>query len=140
MGKHSLSKPSNVSASQIHDSEIANALEPVFAKVLNEQSWFEKRKNTLAAVAQSVLQISNFALFAGGVLPLWATISIGIVVFVAEIIVHATTRGPVTPSGVDRIKDAMDQVTQEVPGVLVEVQKNFGFSNPPMFDMSRYNR
>ena len=113
MGKNSLQ------VSDIHDSEIAEALDPVLGKVLQEQSWWMRRKNTLAAIAQFVLQFANVSLLVGGVLPLWGTITIGVLIFLAEVVVHAATRGPVTPSGADRILETARAVEQGAPGVPV---------------------
>ena len=113
MGKH------NLHVSDIHDSEIAEALDPILGKVLQEQSWWMHRKNTLAAIAQFVLQFANVALLLGGVLPLWATIAIGVLIFLAEVVVHAATKGPVTNSGAERILETAAAVERGAPGVPV---------------------
>ena len=113
MGKHSLQ------VSDIHDSEIAEALDPVLGKVLQEQPWWMERKNTLAAIAQFVLQFANVALLLGGVLPLWATVVIGVLIFIAEVVVHAATKGPVTKSGAERILETASAIQRGAPGVPV---------------------
>ena len=113
MGKHSLQ------VSDIHDSEIAEALDPVLGKVLQEQPWWMERKNTLAAIAQFVLQFANVALLLGGVLPLWVTVVIGVLIFIAEVVVHAATKGPVTKSGAERILETARAIQRGAPGVPV---------------------
>ena len=113
MGKH------NLHVSDIHDSAVAEALDPVLGKVLQEQSWWMKRKNTLAAVAQFILQFANVSLLVGGVLPLWGTIAIGVLIFLAEVVVHAATNGPVTESGAERIMETALAIERGAPGVPV---------------------
>lgn len=113
MGKH------NLHVSDIHDSAVAESLEPVLGKVLQEQSWWMRRKNTLAAIAQFVLQFANISLLVGGVLPLWVTIVIGVLIFLAEVVVHAATKGPVTNSGAERILETARAIEQGAPGVPV---------------------
>ena len=113
MGKH------NLQVSDIHDSAVAEALDPVLGKVLQEQSWWMERKNTLAAIAQFVLQFTNVSLLLGGVLPLWATVVIGVLIFLAEVVVHAATKGPVTKSGAERILETARAIERGAPGVPV---------------------
>lgn len=113
MGKNSLH------VSDIHDSEIAEALDPVLGKVLQEQPWWMERKNTLAAIAQFALQFANVALLLGGVLPIWATVVIGVLIFLAEVVVHAATNGPVTKSGAERILETARAIERGAPGVPV---------------------
>lgn len=83
----------------VSNSKIANELEPVLNQVLQSQSWFEKRKNTLFAVANGIIQIANLLAFATFAVPWQVTVAIGVLVFLAEAVLHGRTRGPVTPSG-----------------------------------------
>ena len=92
-----------ISVGTITDNELVNKLQEAAGNAIAEQSWFQRRKNTLAAVAQGVLQFANAALFLTGILPLPVTIAIAIVIIAAEVVVHATSRTPVTPAVVEKI-------------------------------------
>lgn len=110
MGKHTY-KPQDFSTHPV-----ANALEEALSDVLNKQSWFQERKNTLFAIAQMILQLGNVALFAVGTLPWYYALAIGIVISLAEAVTHSRTKGPVTPSGARAVADTYKKViTQHLP-------------------------
>lgn len=95
----------SISVGTITDNELVNRLQEAAGNAIAEQSWFKRRQNTLAAVAQGVLQFTNAALFLAGFLPLPVTIAIAIVIIAAEIVVHAISRTPVTPAVVEKIAE-----------------------------------
>ena len=103
-----------ISVGTITDNELVNKLQEAAGNAIAEQSWFQRRKNTLAAVAQGILQFANAALFLAGILPLPVTIAIAIVIIAAEVVVHATSRTPVTPAVVEKIaQKAVEQDAYE---------------------------
>ena len=82
----------------ISDHPLANALEPVLNEVLENQTWFQRRKNTIFAVAQGVVQVANLSFFIVGDLPWQVALAIGLVAFLAEAVLHSRTKGPLTVS------------------------------------------
>ena len=68
------------------------------SNALQDQSWFMRRKDTLAAVAGTVIQLVNVAAAYTTSMPDWANILIAAVVGVCQVVVHATMPGPITPS------------------------------------------
>lgn len=93
MGKHS-----TLTARQISDNELVNKIEDAASNVLAKQPWWERRKNSLAAVANIILQAANLILFAVTDLPVAVTIGIAAAISLAEVVVHASTKAPVTPA------------------------------------------
>ena len=97
---------SSVTVTQITDNVLVNRIEEAAATALAQQSWWARRKNTLAAIAQIILQAANLALFALGDVPLTVTVVIAVVISLAEVIVHAASKAPVTPASAARIAEA----------------------------------
>lgn len=83
-----------------------NDLQVAVINALNEQPWYARRKDTLAAVSASVLYlidalaVQNTELTAGG------GIALATLVFIAQTAVHAATPGAITPSMADRLEAA----------------------------------
>lgn len=103
---------------EITDDPLVNKIQEAGARVLVEQSWWAEKKNSVAAVAQLILQLANFTIGLTVGLPWWAIVLIALVIGVAEVIVHATTKGPVTKSGVEKIRVKAEQAqAAEVPTV-----------------------
>lgn len=102
---------SQLTAKQIYDNDLINRGQKAVSNVLAEQSWFEEKKNTLAAVSQGVIQLANVGLFAAGITSVPLLIAVAAIVIVAEIIFHAATRGPVTPSGAEKIVNRLTSDT-----------------------------
>lgn len=74
----------------------------------------EKRRNSLAGGANLILQLANILAFVSFEIPLWATIIIALVIGVAEIVVHAFSKTPVTEGVVEQVTEAAKQrVIQE---------------------------
>lgn len=74
------------------------------------QPWWERRKNTIIAVAGLVLQVAQVvAVYAAGG-PEWASVALAGVIGVCEALVHATAKGAVTPSMGERLGDVADQI------------------------------
>lgn len=74
------------------------------ANAIDEQSWFVRRKDTIAAVAGTILQILNLAAFATTNMPEWANLVIAVLVGVCQVFVHAATKGAITPSMAGRLE------------------------------------
>lgn len=88
----------------------------VVREALTRQSWFIRRKDTLAAVAGFVLQLANLLAVATQGLPTWAGAVIGTVIMGAQVVLHAATPGAVTPSMESRLAFLADRgATVEEP-------------------------
>lgn len=95
-----------LSVKTITDNDLVNRIQDAAGDAIAGQSWFKRRKNTIAAVAQGVLQFANAGLFLAGVLPLPVTIIIAVLIILAEVVVHAATKAPVTPAAAREIERA----------------------------------
>lgn len=73
------------------------------AEAIAESEGFQRRRNSLAGGAALVLQLANLLVFVNADIPLWGTIVIAVVIGLAEVIVHATSKTPVTPHVVDTL-------------------------------------
>lgn len=83
-----------------------SVIEVAVARALAEQPWFARRKDTLAAVAGTVLQLANVAAAYTTQMPEWANVLIAVLIGAAQVVVHATTPGAITPSQAQRLEVA----------------------------------
>lgn len=84
------------------DTKILDAVSSALAK----QSWFLYRKDSITAVAGTILQIANFKNI-DSYTDTWVGIAIAIVIGIAQVIVHAGTKGAITPSMAGRLQAAL---------------------------------
>lgn len=106
-----------VSVKQISDNDLVNKIEEATGNALAEQPWFVRRKNTLTAIAQFILQAANVALFALGDVHVGVTIAVAVILSLAEIVVHAATKAPVTPAAAGKITKAAERVRPTIAEV-----------------------
>lgn len=82
--------------------DIQNAV----SNALRGQSWFVRRKDTIAAVAGTIVQVLNLMVFMTAGAPEWVNALIAITVGIAQTLVHAATPGAITPSMEKRLEKA----------------------------------
>ncbi|MGP6175449.1 hypothetical protein [Corynebacterium sp. A21] len=102
----------HISVADLLDNPIADAVQEAGVAAIHDQGWFARRKNSLTAAAQVVLQILNLLIFTMGDVHWGITLGVAIVIGVAEVIVHASSRGPVTPSGIAAIQLKAAQISR----------------------------
>lgn len=76
------------------------------SEALARQPWYAERKNTLAGAANGILQMLNVVALIATDMPEWVNLIILGVGFIAEILVHAGTKGSITPSMAERLEEA----------------------------------
>lgn len=108
MGKHEFNA---AKARDILDSDLVRMVEQIAASAAVSTPESRKRVNSGAAAANAVLQVGAVLLGMAQDWPLWAIIAIMAVLFVAEVIVQAATKTPVTTNVVNEItREAVRQV------------------------------
>ena len=85
---------------------MASVFNTAVEQALANQSWFMRRKDTLVAIAGTILQIANLGALYASNGPEWVNILIALVIGAAQIVVHAGTKGAITPSMVRRLEQA----------------------------------
>ncbi|WP_426716412.1 hypothetical protein ACEN19_00045 [Corynebacterium auriscanis] len=85
---------------------MASVFNSAVEQALANQSWFMRRKDTLVAIAGTILQIANLGALYASNGPEWVNILIALVIGAAQIVVHAGTKGAITPSMVRRLEQA----------------------------------
>lgn len=85
---------------------MASVFQSAVAEALNEQPWYQRRKDTLTAVAGTVLQVLNLLVLYSGEWPAWANAIIAAVIGVCQILVHSRTKGAITPSMAKRLEES----------------------------------
>lgn len=92
---------------------------------LQTQPWWARRKDTIAAIAGTILQILNVAFVAfAPAWPSWAAGILALAIGAVQIIVHAATKGAITPSMGRRLSeaaettDAPERLADQVAGIL----------------------
>lgn len=83
---------------------MASVFQDAVATALANQSWFARRKDSLTATAGTFLQVANLATAYMTGAPHWVSILVAVVVGVAQIVVHAGTKGAITPSMATRLE------------------------------------
>lgn len=84
---------------------MASIFQSAVAEALNEQPWYQRRKDTLTAVAGTILQVANLLVLYTGELPAWVNALIAGVIGICQILVHSRTKGAITPSMAKRLED-----------------------------------
>ena len=82
-----------------------NDIQIAVEKALAEQPWYVQRKDTIAAVAASLLYFLDAAAIQGTDLPAWGGAAFAVFVFIAQIFVHGGTKGAITPSMGERLSE-----------------------------------
>lgn len=84
---------------------MASVFQSAVAEALNEQPWYQRRKDTLTAVAGTALQALNLLILYSGEWPAWLNAVILGVIGICQILVHSRTQGAITPSMAKRLED-----------------------------------
>lgn len=82
-----------------------NDIQIAVKNALAEQPWYVKRKDTLAAVAASLLYFADALAVNQAELPTWGGVAFAVFVFVCQIFTHAATPGAITPSMGKRLSE-----------------------------------
>ena len=85
---------------------MASIFQDSVAQALANQPWYIRRKDTLTAVAGTVLQAMNLLVLVAGESNEWVNIAIAVTIGIAQIIIHAGTKGAITPSMAERLEQA----------------------------------
>ena len=96
---------------------MASVFQNSVAEALAEQSWWARRKDTLTATAGTILQVANLLLLVSGGWPAWVNAVIAGVIGVAQIVIHAGTKGAITPSMAARLERAGERAHLDRPSV-----------------------
>ena len=85
---------------------MSNEIQTSVSNALRNQSWFIRRKDTIAAVAGTIVQVLNLLVFVTAGAPEWVNAVIAVSVGIAQTLVHAATPGAITPSMKQRLEQA----------------------------------
>ena len=96
---------------------MASVFQKSVAEALAEQSWWARRKDTLTAIAGTILQVANLLMLVSGGWPAWVNAVIAGVIGLAQIVVHAGTKGAITPSMAMRLERAGERAHLDRPSV-----------------------
>lgn len=96
---------------------MASVFQNSVAEALAEQSWWMRRKDTLTAIAGTILQVANLLLLVSGEWPAWINAIIAAVIGAAQIVIHAGTKGAITPSMAARLEQAGERAHLDRPSV-----------------------
>lgn len=91
---------------------MASVFQDAVAAAIAEQPWYVRRKDSIAAGAGLVLQAANVLTAYSADFPEWVNIVVAVVIGVAQIAVHAGTKGAITPSQAARLEAAAGDIHQ----------------------------
>lgn len=100
------------------NSKSVQIIEEAATNLLAEQPWFARRKNTLVAAAQAVLQVLSVVGLMAGQLPADVATVVAVIAGAAGVVIQASMKGSITPSVVERVSSeaaAVDAASQEAP-------------------------
>lgn len=100
------------------------------ANALMEQPWFIRRKDTIAAVAGTTLQMVNILAAQTTEWPAGIAVVIAVIVGVLQVIVHAATVGAITPSMEQRLVEAAPEVPQTVTDPVEAARNEVAVAEP----------
>lgn len=109
-----MSSQGRLTVREILDDPLVNRIQSAAASAAAKTKPVQKRRNSLAGFANMVLQAISLSAFLLADSPVWVVIAVGVVGFVAEIIVHATSKTPVTGAVVEQVtEEAREQSVQQ---------------------------
>ena len=88
---------------------------------LQAQPWYVRRKDTITAVAGTLLQLLNVAAAYTTDAPEWASVALAVLIGLCQIIVHAGTPGAITPSMAGRL-EGQAPITDDEGGLAAGAQ------------------
>lgn len=88
-------------------------IQDAVAEALAQQPGYARRKDSITAVAATVLQLANLAVLYTGEAPAWLSLVLAVVIGVAQTAIHAGTKGAITPSMAERLEEAAEIVSHE---------------------------
>lgn len=91
-------------------SEPREIIQHAVAEALHEQKWYQQRKDTITQVAGFALQMAQIGLLSYHDSPVWIIVTLGIVIAIAQTAIIAGTKGPVTPSMIERLGEKADTI------------------------------
>lgn len=94
---------------------MASQFQSAVATALAEQPWWQRRKDSLVAVAGIVLQLANVLAAMSADFPSWVNAVVAVVIGVAQIAIHAGTAGAITPSMARRLEVAAEHEAGDRP-------------------------
>lgn len=131
MGKHDLTP---AKAQDILDSDLVHVVQSIAASAAVSTPESRKRVNSGASAANGILQVGAVLLGMSQDWPLWAIIAVMVVLFVAEIVVQASTKTPVTNNVVRELAAEASRQVQagkvKLPSA-PRLPKNIGFTVVP---------
>ena len=100
------------------------------------QPWWVRRKDTLTAVAGTLLQLLNVATAYATDAPEWVNITIAVLIGLCQVIVHAGTPGAITPSMAARLEAQAPAPATPGDGLAAgaEAHELAGYSTPNPYD------
>lgn len=93
---------------------MASVFQDAVAAAIADQPWYVRRKDSIAAGAGLVLQAANVLTAYSADFPEWVNIVVAVVIGVAQIAVHAGTKGAITPSQAARLEAAAGDIHQNL--------------------------
>lgn len=69
------------------------------------QPWYVRRKDSITAIAGTLLQLVNVAAAYTTDAPEWASVALAVLIGLCQIVVHAGTPGAITPSMAARLDE-----------------------------------
>ena len=79
---------------------------------LAAQPWYVRRKDTITAIAGTMLQLLNVAAAYTTDAPEWASVALAVLIGLCQVVVHAGTPGAITPSMAGRLEEQAPQVDE----------------------------
>lgn len=71
---------------------------------LQNQPWYVRRKDTITAIAGTLLQLLNIAAAYTTNAPEWASVALAVLIGLCQVVIHAGTPGAITPSMAGRLE------------------------------------
>lgn len=105
---------------------------------LQAQPWWVRRKDTITAIAGTILQLANVAVAYTADAPEWVNITIAILIGLCQVVIHAGTPGAITDSMAGRLSGHAPDHTDDgyEAGVQAAEQAGEAVPNPYDYDVA----
>lgn len=90
---------------EIIDDPLVNRVQEAVGDAAAETKFVQQRRNSLAGVAGTILQLANLLALVSFEIPWWGTAIIAVIIGLAEVIIHATSKTPVTQAVAEKVTE-----------------------------------
>lgn len=106
------------------------------SNALAAQPWWVRRKDTITAIAGTIMQLANVAVAYTADGPEWVNVAIALLIGLCQVVIHAGTKGAITDSMAGRLSEHAPDHTDDGYEAGVQAAEQAGEAVPNPYDVA----